>query len=445
MYRKGLLVTGNFRAKALAAAKTEFGRNATWFTLLSAAERLLAVIQTVVVARVLGITEYGVFGFLFGTIGFIGSVVGLQMGLTATVYISRYKAAEKKRAAAVIAIVKWYGLMAALVSLIVAVPLSHQLSLLLFGSAQYQSAVMIGALLMGASIVSGVQDGVAQGFEMFRSLAKLKVAASLVTLLAIYPMAIGFGLDGVLVVITLGLALKFTILERSIARARFAADIPADGAGESLWHLVTTFAFPSMAASLAVGFVMWWGSYLLSTMPSGFDELAFVNTGLQWRGPILLLAATLGSVAIPAFSKLAGRHDHAGAATLRRSLLLVNLAIAVVSAVPIVAGAGLILRLYGTGFEVGREVFAVIVISSVPAVIGNVYMQELVGAGRLWRQLWLHTPFLVVTMISFFVLVPRYQATGYAYSLLAGSLVFISHILLATSWDAHRLGRPAGR
>ena len=434
---------GSLRSKALGAVRSEFGRNAAWFAALSAGERVIAVIQTIVIARVLGITDYGVYGFLFGTIGFVASVAGLQMGLTATVYISRYKVAEKARAAAVIAIVQRFGLIVALVSFAVVVPFSHRISDLLLGSSQYQLSVAMGTLLIGATIVSGVQDGIAQGFEMFRALAKLKVITSLLTLLSIYPVASHFGLDGVLAVVVAGLALKFTILARAVTQARSAADIPAAGAGETLGHLLTTFALPSMTVSLAVGFVTWLGTFLLSRMPSGFDELAFVNTGLQWRGPVLLLAATLGGVAIPAFSQLAGRRDLAGAARLRRSLLIVNLGIAVALAVPIVAVSGLLLKLYGAGFEAGKEAFAVIVLSSVPTVIANVYMQELVGSARMWRQLWLHTPFLVVMTLAFALLVPRYYAVGYAYSLLAGSLVFLSHVLLAIVTDARRSGRAA--
>ena len=78
-------------ARACSFSGSDFGRNAIWFTGLSAFERVFAVTQTVLIARALGITEYGVYGLLFGTIGFVASVVGLQMGLTATVFVARYR------------------------------------------------------------------------------------------------------------------------------------------------------------------------------------------------------------------------------------------------------------------------------------------------------------------------------------------------------------------
>ena len=46
-------------------------------------------------ARVLGITDYGVYGLLFGTIGLASSTAGMQMGLTSTVFVARFRATDK--------------------------------------------------------------------------------------------------------------------------------------------------------------------------------------------------------------------------------------------------------------------------------------------------------------------------------------------------------------
>ena len=186
------------QSRVLSATRSEFGRNATWFTALSAFERVIAVVQTVIIARVLGITEYGVYGFLFGTIGFVASVVGLQMGLTATVYVARYRGTEKAKASAVITIVGRFGWAVGAVFVVLAAPFSPALATFFLGSGQYQLPMALGIVFVGATIVSGIQEGVAQGFEIFRSLAKIKIFSSLLTLAAIAPMASYFGLVGVL-------------------------------------------------------------------------------------------------------------------------------------------------------------------------------------------------------------------------------------------------------
>ncbi len=417
------------RGKIAELGRSSFGRNVFWFTGLSAFERLFAVAQTVLISRALGITEYGIYGLLFGTIGFVASVVGLQMGLTATVFIAKYRDMEKTKAAAVISIVSKFACAVAVIFIVATLPFSKILSMWLLDSGKYQMPIILGILFVGATIVSGVQDGIAQGFELFGVLARLKILTSALSLAVIYPGAVRFGLMGVLVIVLAGLFLKLLILWFSIKKTRQLQQIPQFGRGVSFMGLVTGFAFPSMAVSLVVGFVTWLGMYILSRQPGGFEGVAIVNTGQQWRGPVLLLAASLGGVAVPVFSRLSTSGDPLATRRLRRNLALVNLMVAAGVAVVVIAGSGWIMKLYGDGFAGGRLAFCLIVLSTIPAVVANVYMQELIGAARMWRQLWLQIPYLLVMCVAFMVLIPSYGALGYAISLLSGSFLFLALVI----------------
>lgn len=420
----------NVREGIASVSRSDFGRNAIWFAGLSAAERFVAVIQAVLISRALGITEYGVYGLLFGTAGFVASVVGLQMGLTATVFVSKYREAEKMKAAAVISVVERFGWIVAAVFFLAAVPFASTWSELLLGSTRYQAAILLGIVFVSGTIVSGVQDGVAQGFEIFGALAKLKVVASSLTLAAVFFAGRKFGLDGVLCVILGGLVLKFAGLALLVRKTRRAHRIPSVGAGVSFRTLVSGFAIPSMAVSLAVGFVTWMGMFMLSKQPAGFDGVAIANTGLQWRGPVLLLAASLGGVAVPAFSRLATQGDSSGSRKLRRNLTLVNLVLASAVALVVIAASGWIMNLYGGGFAQGRLAFCLIVLSTIPAVVANVYLQELVGAARMWRQLWLQIPYLLAMGFLFAVLIPRFHVLGYAVAMLFGASVLLFQVVI---------------
>jgi len=429
---------------AQSASRSEFSRNAMWLTTLSGFERLMAAAQTVVISRALGITEYGVYGLLFGTIGFVASVVGFQMGLTATVFVSRYRETDKARAAGVISVVSRFALIAAATLVAVALPFGQRLSEVLLGSSHYQVAVVLGIVFVGATILSGVQDGVAQGFEIFGTLAKLKIVVAVLVLASVYPAALTFGLNGVLCAILLGLVLKGAVLHWAIRQRRVATGVPAAGAGVSFRALVGNFALPSMVVSLLVGFVIWLGMFLLSRQQSGFNEVAIVSTGLQWRGPVLLLTAALGGVAVPVFSRLSAAGDAKGSRRFRRRLALLNLSMASVAALVMVAGSGVIMTLYGAGFSEGRVAFCLIVLSTVPTVVADVYVHELVGSARMWRQLWLHLASLVALCVSFAVLVPRYHAVGYAASVLIGSVVFLGQLVAADIVKSRRERLGAG-
>jgi O-antigen/teichoic acid export membrane protein len=426
-------------ARVAGLRASRFGRDTAIVAGASGLERIAALAQTVLVARALGIAEYGAYGLLFTSIGFVASIMGLQMGLAATVLVARHRETAPERAAAVIGHAMRFAWLVGAAFVLASLPFATELSDWLLQSPRHAIAVALGCVFVAASLVSGTQDGVVQGFEDFAASARVRLATVLLTLVAIYPAARAFGLAGVLVATLAGLLLRYLLLARIIAAHRRAAALPPRGSGVGFRELVLGFSLPSMLASLLVGGLLWLGSLLLSRQPLGFESVAMVNTGLQWRGPILLLAAAVGSVALPVFSRHAGANDHAAGRALRSRLLRANAVGASLGALALSLAAVPLLSLYGTGFAAGAWVFVLLVASTVPAVVANVYMQELVGSGRLWRQLWIHLPMAVTMAGGFVLLVPRQQGLGYAITVLAGALV-----LLASGAIAARSSRMEG-
>lgn len=405
--------------------RSDFSRNFLWVTGVTGVERAVAVIQTVLLARTLGIVEYGVYGLLFGTIGFVASLAGLQMGLTGTVHIARFLENDKAKVAHVIQHVTWFALIVSSLFMCLTIPFAKEISVWLLVSNQHTLAVVIGCALVAASMLSGVQDGILQGFEDFRSVAKARVVTSLLTLAIIYPAAVFLGLVGAMGVLLAGLVLKYITLIRTVKRHRQKHGIPQKGGGVSFADLVVKFSAPTMLVSLMVGAVTWFGTFWLSRQPDGFEAVAVVNTGLQWRGPILLLAASVGTVAVPVFSRFAGNQDADGSNRLARKLLWVNGTAAILISLILIGASKFVLSMYGTEFLSGQLVFALLVFTSVPQLIANVFMQQLVGSGRVWFQFWLHLPFVVVLGIGFFLTIPIYMGAGYAWSMLIGTFAFL--------------------
>ena len=395
-------------------SKRSLLKNMSWLTLVSGVERVAAVVQTVLVARALGITDYGVYGLLFGTVGLVASVAGLQMGLTATVFVARYRDTEKAKAAYVIFFVNRFALGVALLFLLGTLPFAGPIARWLVGPAGSEIAIIAGCLVVALSIISGVQDGIIQGFEDFRSVALARLATTIMTLALIYPAGIEFGLPGVMAVAVTGLVVKYLLLTAKQRWHARQSSLPMKGDGLRASELLWGFSVPSMLVSLLVGGIGWWGTFVLSRQPNGFDALAVVNTGLQWRGPIFLLTAALSSVAIPAISRHVQAKQHAEIQVLQRKVLLFNGGFSLLVSLCLMALSPFILVLYGSGFAEGALVFSVVVASSVPQVITNVYMQYLVAKGRMWQVLLLHVWLVALLGIGFMILIPRFHGMGFA-------------------------------
>lgn len=98
-----------------------------------------------------------------------------------------------------------------------------------------------------------------------------------------------------------------------------------------------------------------------------------------------------------------------------------------------------LLSLYGAGFSAGPAVFSLLVATTIPTVVANVYIQQLVGSRRMWTQLFVQLPYVTAMLLDFVLLVPRFQGWGYALALMAGALVFAA----SAGW-LHRRARAAG-
>lgn len=408
---------------------SRFSTDVIWLTALSGIERVAAVIQTVLVARALGISEYGVYGLLFGTLGFVASVAGLQMGLTATVYIAKYRQHEKAKVALVIQYVTRFAFFVAISFVVLTIPFADQLSTWLLNSEKYAATLVLGCVFVGATLLSGTQDGILQGFEDFKSLAKARILTSFLTVIAVYPAAIVFGVAGVVFAVLSGVIIKYALLYFAVKKHKCINEIPESGSGLRYADVIFRFSLPSVFINLLVGAVAWLGTFLLSRQHGGFESLAIVNIGLQWRGPVLLLAASLGSVAIPAFSRYAEQENSLASSRLQRKMLWLNCAIAAGFSTALVLISTPLLGLYGHAFEGGRLIFSLLVASTVPQVLVNVYMQNFVGQGQLWRVLTMHTPFLFMSMVGYVTLVPKYGAMGFAATTLASSSMFWLYLI----------------
>lgn len=399
-------------------------KNMSWLTLVSGIERVAAVLQTVLIARALGITDYGVYGLIFGTIGMTASVAGLQMGLTATVFLARYRDTAKAKAAFVISFVNRFGLAVAVIFLLCTIPFADTIARWLILPLGSTLAVKVGCLLVAFSILSGVQDGVIQGFEDFRSVAATRMATTILTLICIYPASVKYGLLGTLCTALIGVIFKILLLVRKLESHIKSHNLPIKGEGLLGRDIFLGFSFPSLVVSLLVGVTGWIGTVVLSRQVNGFEALALVNTGLQWRGPIFLLTSAVASVVIPAMSRYYQAENHSAILALQRQVLLFSGGFALFAAVILSAFSGLILRLYGPDFTDGNFVFSIMLVSAVPQVVAGAFLQNMVAKGLMWRQLVLHLWLVVPLGIGFAVLVPMYESNGFAIANLLAWCIF---------------------
>lgn len=408
-----------------------FSRNTFWFTGVTVVERIAAVLQTVLLARILGITDYGIFGLLFGTIGLVASIAGLQLGLTATVFVSKYRDNEKEKAAFVISFTKKFGYIISITFLILVIPFSRILSYWLIGVSGYEMPVIAGGIMIALSIVSGMQDGIIQGFEDFRILGIVKLAVTVFTLVSLYPIGRLFGLFGVMVAILLSGVIKYALLSQTIKSHIQAYQIPSKGGGLKARDFILGFSFPSVLVSLLVGSITWAGNLVISRQSMGFESLAIVSTGQQWRGPILLLASITSTVLLPLLSRNTRIEEQDTVNHSFRQVFYFISAISIGASIVMTMASSLILRTYGSRFLSGTTIFSLLVISAIPNSLATIYMQRLIADSQMWKILYMHVAWAVIQIIGYITLLPIYGGKGIGITnIVSWTVLFIISVIV---------------
>ncbi|WP_347718403.1 oligosaccharide flippase family protein [Sphingomonas sp.] len=431
---------GRTARKVGGLARSDFGTKAGWFTVLLGFDRLIAVGQTVMLSRLLGITDYGAYGVLFATLGVVTTIVGFQSGLAATVFVSRHLHTDPAKVAGVIGSLTKLAIGISTVVVLALIPFYREASVFLYHRSGYEQATLIGILLISGAVWSGIQDGFAQGFESFRFLASLRVAIGIVSLPLTFFSAREFGLVGALIVMLAMMLPRTFILKAHVNRLRRKFNIPRSGEPLSARSLFLDFALPTVGVGALSGLANWFGIYWLSSHAGGLSAVAVATTGLQWRGPALLITSALGTVAIPRFSRHHGAGDHDNSARLRNKLAWISGLVAIAGTLPLVLFSPLVMSAYGPGFHAGAFAFSLVVLSTVPMVISNVYLQEMIGAAMMWRQFWVQLPYAALLTLLFAALIPTLGATGYGIAMVTGTF-FLLALMIFSDRFARRKNR----
>lgn len=423
-------------------------RGAGWLFISSLVERASALIQTIVIARAIGIEDYGRYALLFSTIGLLSPLVSLQLPYAIIYFVSRFQAKDPARAGAVVLLGRRLTMATTLGLLLVSLPFAGPLSRWLFLGDQFKVAVVLGAVILLASVQAGLSDALLQAGERFRVLAIARLVTALFAIAVLVPVAIlTSGLTPVLLVVAGAALVRLAAV--AIPARRISADLIArTHFREALRQgsVILHFSLPSGLLALALGVAGWAGNYYISRSPAGLRDLAIINTGLQWRSPILVIMASLASALLPMLGRYVGDDNRAQTHRLQRYNMIVTLGIALGFCAVVILASPWILALYGADFRGQEFVFALFLIALVPTVYCNVHQQYLVATGRMWTQTALFIPYSAVIVAGTIWFSDELRGATLGYIQLAGWMVTAALITIVVAIDRRRdrLAEPSG-
>lgn len=390
-------------------------RGLSWTIASVGLERIISLVQTILIARYLGVEDYGRFGLIFSTIGLLASVAGIQLGTTATAYLARYRTTDPAAAGGVIVLTESLSFIIALVCVAVALIEPEQAAAWLLKDAAYAPVMLVAGMLVVLAVITGVQEGILQGFEAFRALAWVRVGLAVLTFIMIIAIGGDYGLHGILSVVVVGAALRFAVL--MLIQKQLWRTAGLRYSWDAMWSMsraLIEFSIPAVIGNLLLGGALWYGTYLLSRSATGFDDVALASAAQQWRGPVLFLNSSLATVAIPLMSRPA-ESEGGGAHRIHRLNIWSNLAIAFASCAVIALASTPILMAYAPSFIEHRWAFLLIVASVIGQSHVQILFQLLTSMRRLWRVLYYQMLFIIPFAAGYEFVVPEWGLMGFAW------------------------------
>jgi O-antigen/teichoic acid export membrane protein len=393
-----------------------FARGATWSLLGMGAAQGLAVLASILAARLLGKVAFGEYGMVTGTVGAFGILAGLGLGVTATKYTAEHRTADPARAGRILGLsAQLAAISGGFVSIAVFL-LAPWLADRTLNAPHLAGELRLGCILLFLNALDGMQVGALAGLEAFKATAHVSLIRGLLTFPLLLAGVWFFGLFGAVAASvllgTVGWALNQRALRRECAKAGILIDYRA--VREDL-PILWRFSFPALLSAAMVAPVMWLATALVANQPNGYGELGLFSAASQWRTALLFLPAVLLRVALPL---MASSVESSRAEEFGKTLLLTqSLTVAIV----LPAGAlfmflsDWIMSLYGTDFGRAAPVLIGVISSIMISSIGSASGAAIEARGKMWRGLILNLSWGLVLILTVWMGAARLGAEALAF------------------------------
>jgi O-antigen/teichoic acid export membrane protein len=394
---------------------TRFLKGALWSVFGSSVSRGLALIASIITARIVGQAEFGQLGIIQSTVGTLGTFAGLGLGMTATKYVSSLRISDPDKTGKILALLSLLSyITAALVSigLIIYAPAfaKHTLK-----EQQLTLPLQIGAVLMFLSVVNGVQTGALAGLESFRSISQVSLISGVCSFPLIIVGGMSYGLCGTMAGLTVTTGINCWLNNRILRTVCKEHDISynfTDCFKE--FRIIIKFTIPSALSSFIVAPALWYTNLMLINQPNGYLEMGLFNAANQWQTAILFLPTALSPLILSLLANKNCGQDKKEYWRIVKLSFIVNIGIVSIAAASISICSPYIMKAYG--FTTGWEVLCLLSIVAILNASLNVIGQIIASSASMWWGFLLNL-FWAIAFITFASLfVKPYGALGLALS-----------------------------
>ncbi|WP_286894796.1 MULTISPECIES: oligosaccharide flippase family protein [Sphingobacterium] len=399
-----------------------------WILVGNIVSKFSLLIATVVMTRFMVKEEYGQFGIIKSTILMFAVFAGLELGMTATKYISEFRSIDRGKVERIIGLSNFFAILLSLsIGLFIycfAAQIANQIA-----APNLAKEIRISSFILFFSSLNGVQAGILNGIERFKESSINNATAGVLSSLLLVITSIYGNLDSVVLAFGFNFVILYALNYISIKKY-FYVDFSIQILKRENFKeigVLWKFSLPAILAGLMIGPVIWLCNYFLVNQPGGYQEMAVFDIANQWRTTILFIPAALSQIVLPLLASSV--NDKAAYRMYFYKNLKINIYVGLLFVIVLVLLTPVIVWFYGGNYINATYPMLIMFITTAFIAANNVIGQAIASQGRMWLGFFVNLMWALVLIFSTYILVVQnsFGATGLALAYLI-SYIFHSFV-----------------
>lgn len=398
-------------------------RGAAWGVIGAIFTRLLALLLSVAMARILQTERFGQFLIIQNTLGMFGVFAGLGLGVVATKFAAELHAAEPERLGRILSLVRSTAVIGSIIVAIVLALLAPYIARDIFRHPELTFYVRITAATVVFLTIDGYNNAALFGLEHIKQSVQgtflSAIIATPASLLLTWKLGLAGAVYGVLLLSFLQCLISHVVLDQALRERK----IPYRRHQRTDWSVLHQYALPSLLGGVMVAPVHWLCQAMLANQSNGMIQVAILGIGFQWFQAVSFLPTALARVVLPVLTDVTVRQGRQQSNTVLKSAIAANAAVAVPIALAIALFSGWIMRVYDVKATHAGAALSLMVAASAVSAMCTAVGQVMVAKGRIWQG-WIMNMGWAAIYVGLSYLLIDFGAIGVATGLL---VAYIAH------------------
>jgi O-antigen/teichoic acid export membrane protein len=410
-----------------------FARGTFWMLFSSVMVNFIAMIVSIITARLLGKVRFGELGMINSTIAVFSILASLGVGTAAIKYVSQWRHSDPARTGRFIGLLIKVSVASGFIVMLAVFLMGPFFASHLINAVQLTNPLRLSCLLLFFGTVNGAMSGCLAGLEAFKKLAQVSIMQNIINFFAMITLVWMFGLPGAITALVIVSFATLLLYYVTLTNQCNSLNIPITFTNS--WQdisLLSKFSLPLFIASMLASPTVWVLNTLLVRQHNGFADMGLINAANQWRIGILTLPSIFCSAALPILSSEQDKVD-SGPTQFKIMMDMVE-KLAILAVLPlytfVIFFGDTIMRLYGKNFVNGYPVLlGLSCAAGIIALVGPLGT-ALAAIGRNWIGLAINLIWAIVLIAVSYIAIPRGGAISYSYCYAGAALL----LFVMNSW-----------